>query len=86
MGASRAGHASEVIGDEMYIMGGYGSPWQTTTEVYDVRANVWRDGPDMGIPRAFSYSGVLDGCLYVFCGINVVCAHICPLQTFLVSA
>jgi N-acetylneuraminic acid mutarotase len=76
----RAAHVCEVLNDQIYIMGGYGSAsdaassFLSTTEVYDPRANAWREGPDMGLPRAYGNSGVVDGFLYVLCGMNAVCA------------
>ncbi len=90
MRAKRHSHACEVINDEMYIMGGFGSrAWHaptflSTTEVYDPRAG-WRPGPDMGIPRASACSGVLDGTIYVLCGREVVCMQ-SPLHTYSVVA
>jgi hypothetical protein len=74
----RAGHRSEVLNNKMHIMGGYGGVGNeqatvlNTTEVFDLKANAWRDGPAMEFPRAFGNSGVLDGYLFVFGGLKAV--------------
>jgi hypothetical protein len=87
MVSKRAGHACEVVNDQMYVMGGctgpsgYAPRFLSTTEVYDPVANAWRAGPDMGIPRSAGYSGVLDDSIVIVCGRNMVCipcpGHIC---------
>jgi hypothetical protein len=68
----------EVLNNEIYVMGGIGgrrgdaSRYLSTTEVYEPRANAWREGPDMGLARAYGNSGVLDGALHVMCGMVAV--------------
>jgi hypothetical protein len=77
----RGAHLCEVLDNKMYIMGGYGGSsgppftFLSTTEVYDPRANAWREGPDMGGPRAYGNSGIVDGSLFVFGGMHEVCTH-----------
>jgi hypothetical protein len=81
MSTRRAGHTCEVLGSQMYIMGGYGrmsdgpSNALSTTEIYDARGKAWREGPDMRTPRVYGNSCVLDGQLYTFCGVTTVCRH-----------
>ncbi len=78
MSTARGSHLCEVVNNQIYVMGGIGNPvddasaYLSTTEVYEPRANAWREGPDMGLPRANGNSGVLDGTLYVMCGTTEV--------------
>jgi hypothetical protein len=80
MHTRRRGHGCEIIGYDMFIIGGYGgTPYGrhealSTTEVYDARAG-WRRGPDLRRPRAFGYSGAVDGTIYTVCGMQSVCLH-----------
>jgi N-acetylneuraminic acid mutarotase len=80
MGARRAAHTCQVIDNKMYIMGGsgyasnYTRAFLSTTEVYDAKANAWRAGPDMGIPRSSHVSCLLDGRVYVAGGLGLVSA------------
>jgi N-acetylneuraminic acid mutarotase len=87
MSAKRSAHACEVVDNQMYVMGGIeshvngSSTILSTTEVYDPAAEAWRAGPHMETLRAHPYSGVLDGRLYVLCGVNAVCTQ-CALYLF----
>jgi hypothetical protein len=90
MSAKRRGHACEIIGNDMYVIGGFGgNTWGTpvalpTTQVYDARADRWRTGPELGLRRAFGYSGVLHGTIYSFAGMRSVRIQ-CDLQICCVS-
>jgi hypothetical protein len=73
----RRGYVCEIIGNDMYVIGGFSGLRGThkallTTEVYDARADASRAGPHIGLRRAFGYSGVINDTIYTLCGMQSV--------------
>lgn len=72
MPTDRAGAAVEVLGGQIYVMGGLGesgnSTSQTVVEIYDPGTDTWSVGPALGTARDNLGSAVLDGQIYVFGG------------------
>jgi N-acetylneuraminic acid mutarotase len=76
MATPRAGHASGVIGDRLYVIGGttdtafaeFERAPLTSLEIYDFKAGEWSRGPDMPTGRHHFDAAVLDGQLYAVGG------------------
>lgn len=74
MPCATAGGAVGLIGDEMIVAGG--TFWHTPqskryvpwTQIYDIGTGRWRMGPDMPAARAYAFSVVIDGRMYVMGG------------------
>ena len=61
-------HAAEVIGDKLYLIGGFGRA-MGRVQIYDPVRNEWRVGPDVPFAAGSSASSVIDGQLFVAGGI-----------------
>lgn len=67
--AQRHGHRLHVVGDELFVLGGfsYGSARfksRRATDVYSFADDTWRRLPDMNKGRSFFSSAVIDGKIY----------------------
>jgi N-acetylneuraminic acid mutarotase len=58
------GHAAEVLGDSLYLLGGIDAG-AGRMQVYDVRSNVWTVGPELPFQAGGSASALIDGKIYV---------------------
>jgi N-acetylneuraminic acid mutarotase len=63
------GHAAEVVGDSLYLLGGIGAG-AGQMQIYDVRSNRWTVGPELPFQAGGSASALIDGKLYVGGGID----------------
>lgn len=76
MPTPRGGHAAEVIGDRLYVLGGTTESAfvnqdllpLTSLEIFDFRTGEWSSGPDMPTGRHHFDAAVLDGQLYAIGG------------------
>ena len=61
------GAASGVIGNELFIAGGYASGWQyqSTLQIYDIAERTWRLGAALPEPRMWTIGVVADGKLFL---------------------
>lgn len=66
----RGAVAAGVIGDELYVAGGFTDPQQDLAllEIYDFRTGKWRRGPDMEVARDHAAGAVVGGRFYVIGG------------------
>jgi N-acetylneuraminic acid mutarotase len=60
-------HAAEVVGDRLYLLGGFGA--EGRTQIYDPAANAWHVGAPMPFATGSSASAVIGGRIYVAGGI-----------------
>jgi N-acetylneuraminic acid mutarotase len=59
---SRSGHCVAVLGDVLYVMGGYDDRFiVTTVERYDPKTDRWSRIADMTVRRAFASATALNG-------------------------
>ena len=67
----RGSHMSAVLGNNVYVMGGWDSEnYLDHVEVYDTRAGRWRSAPPMATPRAYGSSAVMDDKIYMIGGLS----------------
>lgn len=67
----RGSHMSAVVGDSLYVMGGWDSEkYLDYLEVYDTRAGRWRNAPPMMTSRAYGSTAVLDDQIYMIGGLS----------------
>jgi N-acetylneuraminic acid mutarotase len=66
----RGAVAAGVIGNKLYVAGGFTSPEKDLAllEIYDFRTGRWHRGPDMHVARDHSAGAVVDGKFYVIGG------------------
>lgn len=70
MADKRGSHMSAVVGDSLYVMGGWDAKaYLGQLEVFDTRAGRWRSGPPMAVPRAYGATAVLDDQIYLLGGL-----------------
>lgn len=71
MGNRRCGHVVVSNGSSIYAIGGndaFGDKYLQTVEVYDLKANKWREGPSLPSARAWGCGASAGGSVYVFGG------------------
>ena len=67
----RGSHMSAVLGDSLYVMGGWdGDYYLDHLEVYDTRAAKWRSAQNLSAPRAYGAPVVMDGHIYLIGGLS----------------
>ena len=67
----RGSHMSAVLGDSLYVMGGWdGDYYLDHLEVYDTRAAKWRSAQHLSAPRAYGAPVVMDGHIYLIGGLS----------------
>ena len=67
----RGSHVSAVVGDSLYVMGGWDSKqYLDHLEVFDTRAGRWRSAPHMATPRAYGSAAVLNDHIYIIGGLS----------------
>ena len=65
----RGGHAMVAVGTDLYVLGGWNNDlFMTEVEVFDARANAWREHASLKTPHAYFSAAHLDGKLYVLGG------------------
>ena len=71
MAHKRGSHMSAVVGDSLYVMGGWDSEnYLDTLEIYDTRAGRWRSATPMMTSRAYGSTAVLDNQIYMIGGLS----------------
>ena len=71
MPSARVGLTSEIVGDQIYCIGGYYSfNYTDTVQIYDVSTDSWTTGTSMSTIRGFLASQVVDGKIYCIGGYN----------------
>ncbi|MGH7519344.1 MAG: Kelch repeat-containing protein [Gemmatimonadales bacterium] len=60
-------HAAEVVGERLYLLGGFGA--EGRTQIYDPRVDGWRLGAPMPFAAGSSVSAVIGGRIYLAGGI-----------------
>jgi len=70
MPTARAGASAQVVGGNIYVVGGMGNNGASlnTVEIFNPTSGTWSTGPSLGTRRDNPGSAVLDGRLYVFGG------------------
>lgn len=71
MPTPRGSFATEVVGDNIYCIGGIsGSNYVNVVEVYNTKTDIWTTKTAMPTTRGFLSSGVVDGIIYCIGGKN----------------
>ena len=67
----RGGYAMMAVGTDLYVLGGWNNDeFMNNVEVYDARANAWRDFPRLKTAHAYFSAACLDGKMYVLGGMS----------------
>jgi hypothetical protein len=71
MRTRRGSHSVVVLGDSLHALGGLNrNTTFSSVEIFDTRANSWRRGSPLSVPRAHGCAVTLDGNAYLIGGIQ----------------
>ncbi|CAH8366449.1 unnamed protein product [Eruca vesicaria subsp. sativa] len=61
----------EVVGSDIYIIGGYYKKPSSSVQIMDCQSHTWRDGPNMNVARTHPHTVLLDEKIYVMGGCDI---------------
>lgn len=71
MSPARRGAAAAVLGNKIYVTGGYNIGYKSDVSVYDTSAKSWGIAPPLQIQRAGHATAAVGNKVYVFAGYNI---------------
>ena len=80
MPTARVGPAAAVVGNKIYVIGGFTrSTWSANSvmEVYDINSGQWSTGPSKPTPCSWARATVWHGKIYVFGGVGQGYLNVC---------
>ncbi len=70
MSTARTNFQTEVIDSEIYAIGGAGSPFKSSAEVYNLATDTWTTLASMSMARTNFQTEIIDGKIYAIGGNN----------------